>query len=157
MNQAPLTISFQSTGQRGFSAQIRSQPGLIYARKAPGEVEVAFATTECTVQTREGTVHARIGDAILTGKKGEQWRVSRARFSEKYQPVAPTVPGTDGRYAAQAIRVAAVHMSERFQVVLADGLSVLTGAPGDWLVDYGDGSLGIIAPDIFAATYRIGA
>lgn len=150
------TPSFQSTGQRGYSAAIRSQPGLVFARKAPGEVDVAFATTECEVQTREGTVHARIGDAILTGRKGERWRVSRARFSDKYQPVPPTVSGTDGRYAAQAIRVAAVHMTSRFQVVLADGRSILTGSPGDWLVDYGDGSLGVIAPDIFAATYRIG-
>jgi hypothetical protein len=33
---------------------------------------------------------------------------------------------------------------------------VLAGTPGDWLVDYGDGSLGVIAPEIFATTYRVG-
>jgi hypothetical protein len=120
-------------------------------------VDVHFAAADCPVRTREGTVQARTGDAILTGRKGDRWRVSRARFSDKYRPIAPTVAGTDGRYAALPIRVGAVQMHDTFEVVLSDGQSVLAGAPGDWLVDYGDGSLGIIAPEIFAATYRIGS
>jgi hypothetical protein len=111
----------------------------------------------CTVQTREGKVHAHAGDAILTGSKGERWRVSRAKFTDKYQPVAPTRAGQDGRYAALPIQVAAVRMAEPFEVILADAVSVLTGNPGDWLVDYGDGSLGVIAAEIFTATYRIEA
>jgi len=57
----------------------------------------------------------------------------------------------DGRYAALPIRVAAVRMHESFAVILADGVSVLAGTPGDWLVDYGDGRLGVIAPEIFAS------
>jgi hypothetical protein len=40
-------------------------------------------------------------------------------------------------------------------VLLADGQSTLTGRPSDWLVDYGDGSLGIVSQDIFATTYEI--
>jgi hypothetical protein len=40
-------------------------------------------------------------------------------------------------------------------VQLADGVSILRGQPGDWLVDYGDGSLGIVAHDIFSTTYEI--
>ena len=108
------------------------------------------------MKTREGKVHAHAGDAILTGAKGDRWRVSRAKFTEKYQPVPPTHAGQDGRYAALPIRVAAVQMRDDFEVILADGVSVLAGKPGDWLVDYGDGSLGVIAPEIFAATYRIG-
>jgi hypothetical protein len=40
-------------------------------------------------------------------------------------------------------------------VLLADGISRLHGKPGDWLVDYGDGSLGIVSPDIFATTYQL--
>jgi hypothetical protein len=119
-------------------------------------VDVEFATAEGTVKTREGQVHAHTGDAILTGAKGDRWRVSRAKFAEKYHPVAPTRAGQDGRYAALPIRVAAVRMREGFKVVLADGVSVLAGKPGDWLLDYGDGSLGVIAPEIFATTYRIG-
>jgi hypothetical protein len=46
-------------------------------------------------------------------------------------------------------------MSEAFEVVLADGVSRLRGVAGEWLVDYGDGSLGIVAQPIFATTYEI--
>jgi PGDYG protein len=135
---------------------MQALPGLTFARKTQGEVDVAFAAAECTVQTREGTVHAHAGDAILTGRNGERWRVSRAKFTEKYHPVPPTRAGQDGRYAALPIRVAAAQMREHFEVILADGVSVLAGKPGDWLVDYGDGSLGVIASEIFAATYQVG-
>ena len=34
-------------------------------------------------------------------------------------------------------------------------MSKLTGGAGDWLVDYGDGSLGIVSQAIFATTYEI--
>jgi hypothetical protein len=46
-------------------------------------------------------------------------------------------------------------MSEPFEVILSDGVSRLSGRTGDWLIDYGDGSLGIVAPMIFADTYEI--
>jgi hypothetical protein len=46
-------------------------------------------------------------------------------------------------------------MTEGFQVVLADGISKLKGRAGDWLVDYGDGSLGIVSPEIFTTTYEV--
>jgi hypothetical protein len=46
-------------------------------------------------------------------------------------------------------------MDTPFKVVLADGVSHLTGRAGDWLVDYGDGSLGIVTQAIFATTYEI--
>jgi len=34
-------------------------------------------------------------------------------------------------------------------------VSRLHGHPGDWLVDYGDGSLGIVSRTIFPTTYEI--
>ncbi len=49
----------------------------------------------------------------------------------------------------------AVQMQEPFDVLLADGVSRLSGQPTDWLVDYGDGSLGIVAEPIFTTTYEI--
>jgi len=51
--------------------------------------------------------------------------------------------------------ILALQLHEPFDVRLADGVSVLSGHAGDWLVDYGDGSLGIVAQDIFATTYEI--
>ena len=90
------------------------------------------------------------GDAILTGPAGEHWRVSRAHFSGKYQPVAPLEAGDAGLYRALPYRVLALRMSEPFEVILSDGVSRLIGRTGDWLIDYGDGSLGIVASVIFA-------
>jgi hypothetical protein len=51
--------------------------------------------------------------------------------------------------------ILALQMEEPFEVMLADGESRLTGRAGDWLVDYGDGSLGIVTQAIFATTYEI--
>jgi hypothetical protein len=144
-----------STGQRGYSSLVSGDPLRVVARKLEREIEVRFTPVECTVETPEGVVHARPGDAIITGTAGEHWRVSRARFADKYRPVPPTVTGEAGRYVSLPNRILAVPMSESFEVLLADGVSRLHGRPGEWLVDYGDGSLGIVSEDIFASTYSI--
>lgn len=146
---------FRSSGRDGYADAIERDPRHVEARKRPGNVAVRFADAECTVQTAEGIVHAKPGDAILTGSAGERWRVSRAHFAAKYQPVAPAEAGGAGCYRALPYRVMALCMGERFEVVLRDGVSRLTGQAGDWLIDYGDGSLGIVAPAIFADTYEI--
>jgi hypothetical protein len=146
---------YRSSGLSGYTNEIRSDPHHVEARKRPGKVEVRFADGECTLQTPEGIVHAKPGDAILTGSGGERWRVSRAHFAAKYEPLAPARTGDAGCYRALPYRVMALRMSGRFEVVLSDGVSRLRGHAGDWLVDYGDGSLGIVAPMTFAETYEI--
>ena len=149
------SLLFRSSGQRGFGNAVSSDPHRISARKLIREVQVQFAKTPCTVKTPEGAVEAHPGDAIITGVAGERWRVSQRHFGDKYQPVAPTVAGESGKYASRPYRIMAVRMTEPFGVVLADGVSRLNGQAGDWLVDYGDGSLGIVSPAIFATTYEI--
>jgi hypothetical protein len=149
---APL---FRSSAQPGYTASLSNDPRRVFARKLVREIDVRFTEVPCTVHTREGTVQARPGDAIVTGIGGEQWRVSRVHFAEKYHPVPPTHEGEAGRYVSQPYRIMAVPMGEDFGVVLADGVSRLSGRGGDWLVDYGDGSLGIVSPGIFATTYEI--
>ena len=144
-----------SSGQRGYSTLISADPRRVLARKLEREIEVRFTPVACTVQTPEGVVHARPGDAIITGTAGEHWRVSRARFPDKYRPVPPTLAGEPGRYVSLPNRIIAMPMTEAFDVLLADGLSRLHGQPGEWLVDYGDGSLGIVSAAIFASTYQI--
>jgi PGDYG protein len=146
---------YRSSAQPGYSSLISNHPHRIVARKLVREIDVRFTDVPCTVKTSEGVVHAFPGDAIITGIAGEHWRVSRARFAEKYQPVPPTVEGEAGRYVSLPNRIMGVRMSEPFEVLLADGLSRLSGRAGDWLVDYGDGSLGIVTPSIFATTYEI--
>jgi PGDYG protein len=150
----PVSV-YRSSGTRGFSPRIAGDPRRVEARKLEFVVRVRFTSSACTIQTHEGTVHARPGDAILLGMKNEQWRVSIERFPEKYRPLPPTLAGEPGRYVSLRIRVMAVQMNEPFEVLLADGVSRLRGQGGDWLVDYGDGSLGIVAADMFAKTYEI--
>ena len=146
---------YRSGGQPGYSSLISNDPRRVWARKLVREIEARFTPVPCTVQSREGVVHARPGDAILTGVSGEHWRVSRERFAEKYRPVPPTIAGESGRYASLPYRIMAVPMTEAFEVLLADGVSRLRGSAGDWLVDYGDGSLGVVSPPIFATTYEL--
>jgi hypothetical protein len=146
---------YRSTARRGYSSAIRGDPRRVTARKLVKEIDVIFADGPCVVRTNEGMVHVRAGDAIITGIAGEHWRVSRSHFSRRYRPVPPTVRGRAGRYASRPKRILAVPMTAPFEVLLADNVSRLSGRPGDWLVDYGDGSLGVISPSIFATTYEI--
>ena len=146
---------FRSSARPGFSDYVSAHPRRVEARKLEHTVQVRFTPVACTVETAEGTVQAKPGDAIITGIAGEHWRVSRARFAEKYRPVPPTVDGEGGPYNSLRYRVLALPMDHPFEVVLADGVSRLVGHNGDWLIDYGDGSLGIVAQPIFAVTYEV--
>jgi hypothetical protein len=149
---APL---YRSSGKRGYLNEISGDPRRVTARKLEREVQVQFTERACTVQTPEGAVQAQAGDAILTGIAGERWRVSRTHFADKYRPAAATRPGEAGTYLSLRNRILGVRMSDPFEVLLADGMSRLQGRPGDWLVDYGDGSLGIVTDAIFGVTYEI--
>jgi hypothetical protein len=146
---------FRSSGHRGGPSPFGADARPVLARKLQREVDVHFTPLACTIQTSEGIVHAAPGDAIVTGTGGERWRVSRAHFTEKYRPVPPTQAGESGRYESLPIDISAMPMTEAFEVLLADGESLLEGRPGDWLVDYGDGSLGIVSQAAFATTYAI--
>lgn len=154
MNAGAMPL-FRSSGQHGFSSALSDDKRHVAARKLEREVQVRFTPEACTVHTPEGVVHAQAGDAILTGIAGERWRVSRAHFAAKYRPVPPTQAGQAGPYLSLRTRILALQMPEAFQVLLADGQSRLTGRASDWLVDYGDGSLGIVSQSIFATTYEI--
>lgn len=146
---------FLSSGQPGYSSLIDGDPRRVTARKRVRELEVRFTPVACVLQTDEGVVHAQAGDAIVTGSAGDQWCVARALFFAKYRPVPPTVAGEAGRYASLPNRIVCVRMNETFEVLLPDGISRLFGHTGDWLVDYGDGTLGVVADPIFAKTYEI--
>jgi len=145
---------FRSSGLKGFMRDISCDPRSVKARKLEREVHVQFASTDSIVTTREGAVHAHAGDAIITGVAGEKWRVSRVRFADKYRPRPPLTAGEPGPYVSRPYEILALRMIEAFEVVLADGVSRLHGQPHDWLVDYGDGSLGVVAPGIFSTTYE---
>jgi len=148
---------FRSSGIPGYLNELSADPRHVIARKLEHEVQVQFADRPCTVQTPEGAVQAQAGDAVLTGIAGERWRVTRKHFADKYRPAATTRVGEPGAYLSLRNRILALRMSTPFEVLLADGVSRLNGRPGDWLVDYGDGSLGVISDAIFQVTYEIPA
>ncbi len=147
--------TYEATGLDGYSDVITADPAHVRATKRETAVSVRFAKEPGPVLTREGIVHAKAEDAIITGVDGERWPVSAEKFDDKYQALEPTQHGESGVYVTLPNEVLALRMAEPFAVVLVDGQSTLTGRPGDWLVDYGDGSFGIVAADIFAQTYAI--
>ena len=134
----------------------RSTPGFIleteataHARKREFVVQLRFAAQAGELQTPEGCVLVQPGDAIVRDDKGRQWRVSRHHVEAKYEQI-------DGeRWRSRRIEVQARRMDEPFEVLLADRHSLLSGGPGDWLVDYGDGSLGVVADSAFASSYDL--
>lgn len=155
LNTGAATPLFRSSGKPGYTDEVGGHPRRTVARKLEREVQVRFATAARAVQTNEGLVQARPGDAILTGINGENWRVSQAKFPDKYRPAEGTRPGEDGAYVSLPNKVFAVPMTTRFEVLLSDGESKLTGGAGDWLVDYGNGSLGIVSSRVFDLTYEV--
>jgi len=62
-------------------------------------------------------VHAKAGDAIVTGTAGETWRVSQARFPHKYRPVPPVLAGEAGAYMSLPHRILRLQMRSPFEVV----------------------------------------
>lgn len=146
--------NFRSTPVPGYTDLVSTDPRHVVAIKREVEVNVRFAHEACSVQTREGVVYADRNDAIITGPAGERWPVPSERFAEKYRALAPTEDGESGTYMTLPNTVLALQMTEPFEVVLSDGLTTLLGHAGDWLIDYGDGSLGVVAADIFPQTYR---
>ncbi|MDB5747101.1 MAG: hypothetical protein JWP72_1949 [Massilia sp.] len=124
-------------------------PAAVKVRKLPSRVLVRFVQKPETIITREGRVLAHPGDAVLTAATGEQWPVARAAFDRYYEPTPEACV-----FESIPRESLALQINEPFQVVLADGISRLFGQPGDWLLDHGDGHLGILDGAIFAATYR---
>lgn len=153
MTGSPLI--FYASHEPDYSATLQKASGAVTANKRAFSVQLHFTDCDCWVQTLEGEIEARAGDAIVTGLAGEQWPVSREDVARKYRPIAPTEFGSDGMYLSLPVQVLALSMDRTFVVVMRDGCSRLSGKAGDWLVDYGDGSLGIVAAPLFTSMYEI--
>lgn len=151
MNPEPHPPQMPTTD--GTETGLSRHPLALRVRKRPIPVQVEFAQVSMTVTTLEGPVPADAGDAIITGISGERWPVPRARFHDKYAPVPPLQAGQPGSYLAKPKVVLALQMALEFSVTTSKG-ATLTGKPGDWMLDYGDGSNGVVAQDIFSGTYE---
>lgn len=58
-------------------------------RKKPVEVEAYQTDKEIDIKTLEGTMHANVGDWIITGVNGEQYPCKPDIFEKTYEPVIP--------------------------------------------------------------------
>ena len=125
------------------------------------QVDVVFAKADGELISREGPNRYQAGDALITGSTGDRrecnadrWSVSRGRFDEKYEPVAPLPAGADGRYQARPIPVLARQMAEPFTIARRAGGDRLRGEAQDWLLQYAPGDYGIVENARFARVYR---
>lgn len=117
-------------------------------------VEVAFATSDGELTSREGPNRYHAGDALITGSTGDRWSVSRARFEARYTPVAPLQAGRNGAYRANPVPVLARQMPEAFTLERSAGGDVLHGQAQDWLLQYAPGDFGVIENSRFQRVYR---
>lgn len=115
-------------------------------------VQVQFAEQDGEMDTIEGRVPYVTGDAILTGVMDEQWPVKRRVFDALYEPAPNNVPGVYRK--KQGSSVHAKQMDNAFRVNIRDGKATLEGKPGDWLIQYTVGDVGVVANDIFCKSYR---
>ena len=56
-------------------------------RKKPVVVEAYKADREMNIRTLEGTIHASVGDWIITGVNGERYPCKPDIFEKTYEPV----------------------------------------------------------------------
>jgi hypothetical protein len=127
----------------------------VQAIKKDIPVPVTFAFEDGVLETREGAVAYRKGDALLQGHEDEAWPVAFQHFQEFYFPIEDTVPGKDGKYSKKAFPTFALQVEEPFMVELSDDRGILQGAAHDWLLQYSPNNYGIVAQEIFEMTYEI--
>ena len=66
-------------------------------RKKPVVIEAYQTDKELDIETLEGTMHASVGDYIITGVRGEQYPCKPDIFEQTYEPVdTPTEGGFSG-------------------------------------------------------------
>jgi hypothetical protein len=132
---------------------LRADPRALRVCKKPIPVRVEFATADGTCTTLEGPVRYRAGDAILTGVRSEQWPVERDWFSSSYEPVPPTRAGENGSYSKAPSLTLALRLDQPRDVPVGWQKDPLHGRPGDWLLQYADGSYGVIGDGVFRESY----
>lgn len=119
-------------------------------------VTVEFAVAPGELMSLEGPNRYAQGDAIISGATGERWVVSRERFDPKYLPAdAALTHGEPGAYRNRPSVVLARRMDEPFTLLRSAGGDRLTGAAGDWVMQYAPGDYGVVKAARFAKVYRL--
>jgi hypothetical protein len=133
---------------------LAADPRALRVCKKPDPVRTEFAGTDGVCDTLEGPVHYKAGDAILTGTHGERWPVERASFLASYEPLPPTRVGEGGSYSKAPSVSYAQRLDHAREVPVGWRHDSLHGHPGDWLLQYADGSYGVVQDSIFRESYE---
>jgi hypothetical protein len=133
---------------------LAAEPLAWRVRKRPIPVTVSFAKSAGVIETLEGAVWHAPGDAVLTGVQGEKWPVRREVFATSYDPVPPTQSRQDGVYLKRPLDGWALQLRSTITISVGHHDDPLRGHSGDWLLQYSDGSYGVLSDDIFRATYQ---
>jgi hypothetical protein len=130
-------------------------PGSVRAASLPVERQVRFATQSGSLETTEGTVRHDSGDAIVTGESNESWPVTYKTFVTLYKPLGSTKMGDTGLYQKIEKSILALPIKNSARIDMSSGRGLLLGNAGDWIVDYGQADLAIVAGNTFLKSYRI--
>ena len=130
------------------SPDLSQDPEAFQTAKKPIPLQFRYAEGNEVIQTKEGSVSARPGDAIMTGTKGEQWPIPAESFAQTYDVLKP------GIASKKNIPVFAKEMRQPFQVKVSWSSDLLQGEAGDFLVEYGPGDYGVVGAEIFGETYE---
>ena len=133
---------------------LAADPRVLRVSKRALPTPVTFAASDGVCETLEGRVRYRAGDAILTGQRGERWPVRRDLFAAGYVPIPPTAAGQDGLYCKVPSTALALRLDRAVAVSVGWRDDPLQGRPGDWLLQYSDGSNGIVQNEIFRKSYE---
>lgn len=132
---------------------LAADPRALRVCKKPDPLRADFAVSGGVCDTLEGPVHFQAGDAILTGTRGERWPVGRGQFLASYEPVPPTRAGENGAYRKAPSIAYALRLDRAREVPVGWQNDPLHGRPGDWLLQYADGSYGVVQDSIFRESY----
>ncbi len=132
---------------------LAADPRALRVCKKPIPVRAEFAAADGVCETLEGPVRFKAGDPILTGTRGERWPVGRDTFRSSYEPVPPTRAGENGDYRKTPSLSLALRLDRPCDVPVGWQNDPLHGRAGDWLLQYADGSYGVIQDHIFRASY----
>lgn len=121
--------------------------GFFIASKKPAKEPFEIAKKDGTIQTLEGPVNYKKGFYIMTGPKGERYPITPESFKKL------KVDNGDGTASPIAIPKR-VKVADHSGVVNTSWGENLNYKPGDFIVRHGEGSYGVIQPDIFKQTYQ---
>ena len=74
-------------------------------RKKPVTIEAYQTDVEMDIPTLEGTMHASVGDYIITGVRGEQYPCKPDIFLETYEPAEGGDDGTAGAATCHEVKI----------------------------------------------------